>query len=208
MILLDEFDNASIKTPKMVDDSSCMCMDIKVHIYMILWTYYLLHDKVDFDTFTISFNISTQQQATNICHISPTQKSQECNRMNCLASLHISNGITLLCALWPKHVFLHRHSHTADHSDCKQNTTGIGRWRWIHDHISWRPYFTSWTQGFYTIFLVGEGELAFGDDFWSPPGTESDGGGSRIGDGVRWRGKLSAAAKNAPTAKFGVLNIK
>ena len=73
-------------------------------------------------------------------------------------------------------------------------------------------------QGFYfTKFLVGGTCFrSFGDDFWSPSGTESDGGGARVEDRVIWGEKLE---KNCPLrpkvplyskirAKFGVLSIE
>ena len=49
------------------------------------------------------------------------------------------------------------------------------------------PLCISQCQGFHKIF-GGEG-LAFGDDFRSPSGMESGGGGTCIGDGVRYRGE-------------------
>ena len=62
---------------------------------------------------------------------------------------------------------------------------------------------------FHKIF--GGGGLAFGDDFRSPSGAESDGGGlmSRT-DRVRWGGnleKLSAEAKNYPNSKIKLEQI-
>ena len=57
------------------------------------------------------------------------------------------------------------------------------------------------------------GGLAFGDDFWSPSGTESDGG-THIGDRVRWEGtwkNCSLRPKKTPYSKisnFGVLKHK
>ena len=67
-------------------------------------------------------------------------------------------------------------------------------------------------QGFFTEFLVGE--LAFGDDFWSPSGMESDEGGLTSGmesdEGVLGKNCL-LRPKNAPHSKiranFGVLSI-
>ena len=65
-------------------------------------------------------------------------------------------------------------------------------------------------QGFFTKFFMGG--LAFGDDFWSLSGTESDGGlasGTESDEGLD---KLSADAKNSPYSKiranFHVLSIK
>ena len=68
-------------------------------------------------------------------------------------------------------------------------------------------------QVFFTKFLMGEG-LAFGDNFWSPLGTESDGGDSHQGRSQMREDleKLSAESKNDPYSKiranFGVLSIK
>ena len=61
------------------------------------------------------------------------------------------------------------------------------------------------TRVFFTIFLVGGGELAFGDNFWSLSRMESDGGAgltSRTESDEGHLEKLSAVAKMPPTAKL------